>query len=175
MKKKYQLIDLFSGAGGMTLGFVDGRFNGRFKSVFALDNDSSSVETYNSNFSKKAKHCVAEDIEQWLKTNAVPAADVVIGGPPCQGFSLLNKKREGDLRRALWEPYMDFVEESGASVFVMENVQGLLKSSEFEEICRRSARLGFELLNPAVLNMADYGVPQTRKRAIAIGGKSRSL
>lgn len=172
MKKKYQLIDLFSGAGGMTLGFVDGRFNGRFKSVFALDNDSSSVETYNSNFSKKAKHCVAEDIEQWLKTNAVPAADVVIGGPPCQGFSLLNKKREGDLRRALWEPYMDFVEESGASVFVMENVQGLLKSSEFEEICRRSARLGFELLNPAVLNMADYGVPQTRKRAIAIGVKA---
>lgn len=169
MAKNYKIIDLFSGAGGMTLGFVDSRFHGGFKSIFAIDNDASAVDTYNHNFCPASPHCVASDIEDWVSRTTVPKADVVIGGPPCQGFSLLNKKREGDQRRALWEPYMDVVKRSGASVFVMENVQGLLKSSEFEDIIRRSMEIGFELLNPSVLNMADYGVPQTRKRAIAIG------
>ncbi|WP_254870944.1 DNA cytosine methyltransferase, partial [Salmonella enterica] len=90
-----------------------------------------------------------------------------MGGPPCQGFSLLNKNREGDHRRALWEPYMDIIERSGASVFVMENVPGLLTSDEFQDIRERAESMGFLLLNPSVLNTADYGVPQTRKRAIA--------
>lgn len=172
MRKKIKIIDLFSGAGGMTLGFVDGRYSGKFQSVFAIDNDPAAVATYNQNFSKSSKHCVCGDIEQWLSQNDVPSADVVIGGPPCQGFSLLNKKKQGDARRALWQHFMDTVERSGASVFVMENVQGLLKSPEFEDICRRALRMGFEMMNPAVLNMADYGVPQTRKRAIAVGIKT---
>jgi len=172
MRKKTKLIDLFSGAGGMTLGFVDGRYNGKFESVFAIDNDRTAVNTYNQNFSSSVGHCSCEDIEQWLLSNDVPIADVVIGGPPCQGFSLLNKNKDGDARRALWEPYMDIVERSGASVFVMENVQGLLKSPEFASICHRALSMGFEILNPAVLNMANYGVPQTRKRAIAIGIKT---
>lgn len=169
MTKKHTLIDLFSGAGGMTLGFADDRFHGAFSSVFAIDNDTPAVETYNQNFCPDSPHCVACDIEEWVSQNEIPKADVVIGGPPCQGFSLLNKNRNGDLRRALWEPYMDVVQQSGASVFVMENVEGLLKSAEFEDITRRAIELGFEMLSPAVLNMADYGVPQTRKRAIVIG------
>jgi DNA (cytosine-5)-methyltransferase 1 len=156
----------------MTLGFVDGRYNGHFRSVFAIDNDLAATQTYNQNFNKRSKHCMHGDIENWLSEDRVPKADVVIGGPPCQGFSLLNKKREGDTRRALWEPYMDTVARSGASVFVMENVQGLLKSPEFENICRRALGMGFELLSPAVVNMANYGVPQTRKRTIAIGIKT---
>lgn len=175
MRTKIKIIDLFSGAGGMTLGFVDGRYSGKYRSVFAIDNDQSAVNTYNLNFSKSAKHCVCGDIEEWLSDNVVPSADVVIGGPPCQGFSLLNKKKDGDVRRALWEPYLDTVERSGASIFVMENVQGLLKSPEFEDICRRATNMGFEILNPAVLNMADYGVPQTRKRAIVIGIKAQDF
>ena len=172
MRKKIKVIDLFSGAGGMTLGFVDGRYNGKFSSVLAIDNDRAAVDTYNLNFSKSKKHCIYGDIEQWLSENDVPKADVVIGGPPCQGFSLLNKKKEGDARRALWEPYMDTVERSDASVFVMENVQGLLKSPEFDDICRRAINMGFDVLNPVVLNMADYGVPQTRRRTIVIGIKT---
>ena len=171
-KKTTKIIDLFCGAGGMTLGFVDGRFNGRYESVFAIDNEASAVSTYNLNFSPRDEHCVHGGIEEWLAANEVPKADVVIGGPPCQGFSLLNKKKAGDSRRALWEPYMDTVERSGASIFVMENVQGLLKSPEFVDICRRALNMGFEMLNPAVINMANYGVPQTRKRTIAIGIKT---
>lgn len=167
------MIDLFCGAGGMSLGFVDRRFSGAFESIFALDFDKAAVETYNTNF--KGDHCENIGIEEWLVNNKVPHADIVIGGPPCQGFSLLNKKREGDARRALWEPYMDIVEKSEASVFVMENVPGLLKSDEFNDISKRASSLGFSLLNPQVLNMANYGVPQTRKRAIIIGYKRNAF
>ncbi len=168
--QKYRMIDLFCGAGGMSLGFVDGRFSGAFESIFALDFDKAAVETYNANFN--GRHCVNEGIEEWLGSNEVPQADIVIGGPPCQGFSLLNRNRDGDTRRALWEPYMDIVEKSNASIFVMENVPGLLKSDEFNDISKRAFDLGFSLLNPQVLNTADYGVAQTRKRAIIIGIKT---
>ncbi len=168
MQEKYKIIDLFSGAGGMTLGFVDPHFCGQFKSILAVDNEAATVKTYENKF---GTHAVHGDIEKWLEHADVPKADVVIGGPPCQGFSLLNKKRLGDARRALWEPFMDVVEASGANVFVMENVAGLLKSPEFSDICDRADEMGFRMLNPAILNTADYGVPQTRKRTIAIGIK----
>jgi DNA (cytosine-5)-methyltransferase 1 len=163
----YRVIDLFSGAGGLTHGFVHGLGKGKFTNVLAMDNDRPSCETYSLNFGHKCEHA---NIEEWLENNTPPTADVVIGGPPCQGFSLLNKKRQGDARRALWEPYMDIVDASGAKMFVMENVQGLLKSEEFEDIKARANELGFEL-KYQLLNMADYGVPQTRKRAFVIGYK----
>lgn len=83
-------------------------------------------------------------------------------------FSLLNKNREGDARRALWEPYMDCVRLSGAKVFVIENVSGLIGSEEHEQIKQRADALGFDTKG-LVLNTADYGVPQTRKRAIIMG------
>ena len=171
MHKPHKLLDLFCGAGGMTLGFTDEKFCGGFRSIFAIDNDIAATRTYEQNFSRS--HCVHGNIESWLAENEVPKADVVIGGPPCQGFSLLNKNRDGDARRELWEPYMDVVEKSDASVFVMENVPGLLKSPEFEAICKRANEAGFYILQPSVLNMADYGVPQTRKRAITIGVKCK--
>ncbi|MBN8966100.1 MAG: DNA cytosine methyltransferase [Rhizobiales bacterium] len=163
----YRLIDLFAGAGGMTLGFTHRSFCGGFEAVLGIDNDQAATDTHASNFGGKS---VCADIEQWLKTNSVPKADVVIGGPPCQGFSLLNKQRVGDSRRALWEPYLDVVEQSGARVFVMENVAELLSSEEFAAIRRRAKRAGFEI-EAGILNTADYGVPQTRKRTIAIGWK----
>lgn len=175
MSGEYKLIDLFAGAGGMSLGFVDTRYCGSYRSIFAIDNDDAAVQTYNMNFATDEHRCVSDSIENWLRDSHTPGADIVIGGPPCQGFSLLNKKRTGDARRALWEPFMDVVERSGASIFVMENVPGLLKSSEFSDITSRAESLGFQMLQPAVLNMADYGVPQTRRRAIAIGIKTSSF
>lgn len=166
MSKPYKLIDLFCGAGGMTLGFINNNLRGKFDSILAIDNDSAACATYNANF---GDHCVTANVETWLTENEVPKADVVIGGPPCQGFSLLNKNRVGDHRRALWEPYLDIVDQSQASVFVMENVPGLLKSEEFQDIVIRSKDHGFEVLSASVLNTADYGVPQTRRRTIIVG------
>jgi DNA (cytosine-5)-methyltransferase 1 len=162
----YKLIDLFCGAGGMTLGFVDPRYNGGFKSVLAVDFDQAAIDTHAANFSGET---VFGPIEDWLATTPVmPKADVVIGGPPCQGFSLLNKNRRGDVRRALWEPYLDIAAQSGAKMFIMENVSELYRSPELVAIRKRAKQLGFET-EAAILNAADYGAPQTRKRTVVVG------
>lgn len=152
------------------MGFTDPRYCGGFESVFAIDNDSAAVAVHTKNF---GRHSVCDDIENWVNgygNKQVPKAEVVIGGPPCQGFSLLNKQRRGDARRELWQPYMDIVEISEAKAFVIENVQGLLKSPEHEGIRKRAEDLGFET-DSGLLNAADYGTPQIRKRAFVVGWK----
>jgi DNA (cytosine-5)-methyltransferase 1 len=162
----YRLIDLFAGAGGMTLGFADRRFGGGFRSVWAMDLDAAAVETYRANF---GDHADCADIDAWIRDDKpIPSADVVIGGPPCQGFSLLNKQRTGDSRRALWQPFMDVVERSGARAFVIENVAELLSSPEADDIRARAYELGFQTVSKVLL-AADYGAPQTRRRAVIIG------
>ncbi|MGQ0589135.1 MAG: DNA cytosine methyltransferase [Sphingosinicella sp.] len=163
-----KLIDLFAGAGGMTLGFVDSRFAGGFRSVWGVDLDPAAVRTFNENF---GEHAVCADIETWLaEERDIPAADVVIGGPPCQGFSLLNKGRKGDRRRELWQPFMDVVERSGANAFVIENVAQLYNSPEHQGIEARADDMGFDLVGDVLL-AADYGAPQTRRRTVLIGWK----
>lgn len=165
--KKYKLIDLFCGAGGLSLGFSE-IFGHKFESVWANDFNKFAADTYNRNYGNK---CVVGDIVDLLADPEVriPMADIVIGGPPCQGFSLLNKNRDGDKRRSLWKPYMEVVERSGADIFVMENVPQLLTSDEFEEISSYATQLGFYPLAKAKLCAADYGVPQIRYRAFIIG------
>jgi DNA (cytosine-5)-methyltransferase 1 len=166
--RTYRLIDLFAGAGGLTLGFTKA-FGQVFVPVWANDFNSYAAKTYNANF---GKHCTTDDILAIVETRLgdIPQADVVIGGPPCQGFSLLNKQRDGDPRKQLWRPYLKIVEHSGAEVFVMENVPQLLGSAEHEEIAEVAHSLGFKMAF-AKLCAADYGVPQTRWRAFIIGCK----
>ena len=165
-RKRFHLIDAFAGAGGMTLGFSKS-FGHAFDSVWANDFNEYCVETYNTNF---GEHCLPGDIVDILNDSSVsiPQADVVIGGPPCQGFSLLNKNREGDPRKQLWRPYFEIIERSGAEVFVMENVPQLLGSFEHGEIMGTAEAMGFKVWGD-VLCAADYGVPQTRRRAFIIG------
>ncbi len=164
----YRLIDLFSGAGGMSLGFSK-EFGHPFKSVWANDFNEFCVNTYNENF---GPHCVHGDIVDILENDniEIPQADVVIGGPPCQGFSLLNKNRDNDPRKKLWKPFLDVVARSGAVAFVMENVPQLLGTLEHSEIVDTAKSLGFKVWQDKLL-AADYGVPQTRKRAFIIGCK----
>lgn len=168
ISQKYRLIDLFSGAGGMTLGFTE-TFGHSFKPLWANDFNDYAVKTYNANF---GNHCIAGDILDIVsnRINEIPKADIVIGGPPCQGFSLLNKNRHNDPRKQLWRPYLDVVEHCGAEIFVMENVPQLLGSEEYEDIIAAATALGFKTAS-AKLCAADYGVPQTRKRAVIIGCK----
>ena len=152
----------------MTLGFSKS-FGHAFDPVWANDFNNHCVQTYNANF---GNHCLSGDIVEILSDPAtkVPQADVVVGGPPCQGFSLLNKKREGDPRKQLWRPYFEIIERSGARVFVMENVPQLLGSFEHGEIVGTAETMGFKVWG-TVLCAADYGVPQTRRRAFIIGCK----
>jgi DNA (cytosine-5)-methyltransferase 1 len=165
----FKLIDAFAGAGGMTLGFTKA-FGHVFVPVWANDINKDAVATYNTNF---GEHCIHGDIVDILADPAttVPQADVVIGGPPCQGFSLLNKNRKDDPRKQLWRQFLEIVELSGARVFVIENVPQLLRSREYQEIRETAQALGFNVVSQ-VLCAADYGVPQTRHRAIVIGCKS---
>lgn len=160
-----KIIDLFSGAGGMTLGFVDKRYCGGFNVVAAIDNDKDSVKSYLSNF---GNHVVCKNIEQYLMEDEIPQVDCVIGGPPCQGFSLLNRNKNGDIRRSLWKPYLDVVLKSQAKIFVIENVRWLANSEEYYQIKKYAEEIGFNT-ECAVLNAADYGVPQQRFRAFIIG------
>ncbi len=168
VKLRPKLIDLFAGAGGMTLGFT--KLTGHsFEPVWANDYNDYAAQTYNANF---GEHCTVGDIVDILENpqTKIPKADVVIGGPPCQGFSLLNKNRDDDPRKQLWRPFMDIVERSGASVFIMENVPQLLDSFEHGEIIGIAESLGFKL-HWAKLCAADYGVPQVRWRAFIVGCK----
>jgi len=168
LDRTYRLIDLFAGAGGFTLGFTES-FRHAFAPVWANDFNAYAAKTYNLNF---GDHCTTDDILKIIdkRIEDIPKADVVIGGPPCQGFSLLNKQRDGDIRKQLWRPFFQIVEHTGAEVFVMENVPQLLGSEEHEQISEVAHSLGFKMAF-AKLCAADYGVPQTRWRAFIIGCK----
>lgn len=163
---RYAVIDLFCGAGGMSLGF-SARFGHPFVHVWANDMDKSCAETYSENFDCR---CVTGDINEILENepDEIPKADVVIGGPPCQGFSLLNKKRKGDPRKQLWRPFLEVVERAGAEVFVMENVPHLLGTPEHRMVMEAAESMGFRLWC-GKLTAADYGVPQIRVRAFIVG------
>jgi DNA (cytosine-5)-methyltransferase 1 len=164
---RYRLVDLFAGCGGMTRGFVD---TDRYEPMFAVEMDPDAASTYVANFGNA--HMVVARIED---VRRFPRADVVIGGPPCQPFSPLNRKGVGFERRDLWRHYLRALEESCAQAFVMENVPELLRSVEYEEF-RTAAedRLGFRV-EARILNAADYGVSQRRRRAIVIGLRKDSV
>jgi len=155
----YALMDLFAGCGGMTLGFEQSE---RFHSTFAVESVEAAAATYERNF---GAHVEAKRIEQ---IEEFPKCDVIIGGLPCQGFSLLNMNGVGLERRALWRQYIRALKEAEPAVFVMENVPQLLRSAEYQAFGRAARRLGFSV-EGRVLNAADYGVPQTRRRVFIIG------
>lgn len=167
--RRYRLIDLFAGAGGLTLGFSE-KFGNPFVCVWANDFNKYAAETYNANF---GEHCVYGDIVSILEDprTEIPKADIVIGGPPCQGFSLLNKNRAVDPRKQLWRPFFEVIERSEATLFVMENVPQLIGSPEYDEIIAEAERQKFQIAT-AKLCAADYGVAQIRWRAFIVGAKS---
>ena len=142
-------------------------FGDQVRSVWANDYNRYAVDTFNANF---GAHCILGDITGLIQDPQIhiPEADIVVGGPPCQGFSLLNKERVGDLRREMWRPYLEVVRRSGARVFVMENVPQLLNSVEHELIKGTAAAMGFRT-TAAKLVAADYGVAQVRTRAFIVG------
>jgi DNA (cytosine-5)-methyltransferase 1 len=146
----------------MTQGFLD---TGRFRSVHAVEFDKAAAETYELNFGDHVEAIPIQDVESFRE------ADVVIGGPPCQGFSPLNMSGVGLERRDLWREYLRALQQSCAKAFVMENVPELLKSGEYEEFVVEAEDLGYHV-EGKILNAADYGVPQRRRRAIVVGTKA---
>lgn len=160
------VIDLFAGCGGMTSGFVAAGF----EPVAAVEWDLAAASTYAANFGDD--HVVCGDIAGWRR--GIPEADVIIGGPPCQGFSNLGTKDPDDPRNKLWQEYMRVVVRAKPKVFVIENVDRFSKSSEFELLIHELTvgRLkAWKHVRWGVLNAADYGVPQRRNRSILIASR----
>jgi len=167
MSRPYKMIDLFSGAGGLTLGLTQAGF----RSILAVEKESDFAATYAANF---GSHVVAKDIAEVVDSGGIRVkADIVVGGPPCQGFSNLTGNRANDPRRAMWRFFMDAVESTDCKVFICENVPNLLTSPEGHGIITRARQLGFHVGNDSfgILKASDFGVPQNRRRAIIIGSK----
>ena len=162
MRARPTVLDVFSGPGGLSLGFLTAGFD----VVRAIDVDRAAVETYQRNI---GSHAQEHDIRGLID---LPSADVIIGGPPCQGFSSAGLRRVGDHRNSLVRRFADIVCELRPSAFLFENVEGFLTGEDGAFV--------LDLLSPLVnagyrihlrkVNAANYGVPQHRKRVIAIGG-----
>jgi len=132
--------------------------------------DLQAAATYAANYG--AEHTYCGDIAE-LRTADVPRADVVIGGPPCQGFSNLGSRNVSDPRNKLWQEYLRVVAHAKPKIFVIENVDRFLTSGEFEApqgSVADGALKGYSL-SYGVLNAADFGVAQRRNRTILIGSR----
>lgn len=150
----------------MTAGFVAEGFN----PVMAVEFNLHAAATYAANFGED--HTIFGDIKS-VKPNQIPTADLVVGGPPCQGFSNLGSKAINDPRNQLWRQYLRIVGIAKPKVFVIENVDRFLKSSEFQLLLdetKGGALNGYEL-RYGHLNAADFGVAQRRIRTILIGSR----
>jgi DNA-cytosine methyltransferase len=160
-------LDLFAGAGGLSLGFH--LADAGFTPVFAVEHDQAAARTFERNFGCEV---FAGDIEDGP---AYPDdVEVIIGGPPCQGFSPLGRDRD-DASRArlngLWKHFLDAVRTIRPRVFVIENVPEFQKSAQFAELLgllKTDTSLSDYSVAYGVLNAAEYGVPQRRRRGILV-------
>ena len=166
-KNKLKVLSLFAGAGGMDLGFK----NAGYEIIWANDFDADSVKTYKRNL---GDHIVLGDIEK-IKTNNMPDnPDVVIGGFPCQGFSIANLSRNvDDSRNKLYKQMLRVIRVKKPKYFVAENVSGILtlgKGAVIQKIIKDFKSIGYKV-DYKLLNAADYGVPQARRRVFIIGNR----
>lgn len=163
MSKKLKAITLFSGSGGLDLGFLKTK-----KIDIQLANDFNfwACESYKNNI---GDHIICGDIRDLTD---IPKTDIVIGGPPCQGFSSANPKRGfDDPRNMMFKEYARIISESQPKVFLMENVSGMVtmqKGEAFKLIKNELRSKGYKIYWK-LLNSRDYGVPQSRKRVFIVG------
>lgn len=160
-------IDLFCGAGGLSTGLEEYPF----RPVFALDHDHSACLTYRFNRPYLAEDSVVtEDIIRIVESGRIPKAPLIVGGPPCQGFSTANRQRlTDDPRNYLYKYFIRSVEQSGAVICLVENVPGMLTARKAVE--NDFGSIGF-LVKPFLVNAKDFGYPQNRNRIFWFGMKT---
>ena len=171
--KKYTYIDLFAGAGGMSLGFD----NAGFKNLLAVEFNKDFAETYKKNFPRhnlivdNIKNVTEKQIYDIIKKEKV---DVIIGGPPCQGFSIagnIGRNFIDDDRNRLFKEFVRFVKIIRPRMFVLENVAAMErhnKGKTIKEIVSSFKEIGYDI-KYKVLNAVNYGVPQERRRIFIVG------
>lgn len=167
-KNNIKVIGLFSGCGGLDLGFKQAGYD----LIWANDILKDACDTYRLNI---GDHIVNDDITK-IDLNTIPNADIIIGGPPCQGFSGIGKRDPNDNRSALVYSYLDVVNKVQPKIFLFENVSGIKSSKAvdgskvIDNLKKAFEDIGYHI-NIYTLNAADYGVPQRRKRVFIIGNK----
>lgn len=174
---KLNFIDMFCGCGGMTAGLIDAGF----ELLFGIDNDAPSLKTYEHNFGNgkgvmldlfdpKYLASLEKDVKSLGKS-----LDVVVAGPPCQGFSLTGPRNFDDPRNKLYLSVFEVVKKFKPKAFLIENVKGmraLYGGAIVDEIISRFNSLGYNVTDPKILSSADYGVPQIRERLFIVGTRS---
>lgn len=159
-----KVVSLFSGAGGLDLGF---KMAGH-EIIWANDLYGDAVDTYRQNL---GDHIVMEDISE-VDASDIPDCDIVMGGFPCQGFSVANTKRHvDDERNELYKQLIRVIKAKNPKFFLAENVKGLTNIGHgevFKMVLNDFENLGYKV-KYQIMNAADYGVPQTRQRVIIIG------
>lgn len=161
------ITSLFSGAGGLDLGLIQAGN----KVVWANDIDPDAVATYKTNI---GLHIICRDIKE-IPVSEIPDTDVIVGGFPCQGFSIANLKRYvGDERNLLYKFFFSIVKEKQPKYFIAENVKGILSLGHGKVIQRIISDFNSAgyIVEVHKVNVADYGVPQHRERVIIIGQRS---
>ena len=158
--KQPTFVDLFAGAGLFSHAF---RSNG-FRPLLSVELDPVACDSYRHNV---GNHIVCGDVRKVTPTDA---CDVLAAGPPCQGFSTLNRHRENDCRNALAFDVIRWVDHASPKIVVIENVAPFLDSPEFVSFARRLRRRSYKV-DAQVVQAADYGVPQNRRRAILIASR----
>ena len=174
--KKYTTVDLFCGAGGITEGFRQAGFN----CLYGNDINDWAIRTFQENHPKVWAECKAIETVDVSKVRkelglATEELDVLVGGPPCQGFSINAPERfMVDARNALFKQYMRFLDEFQPKTFLFENVPGMLSLTDgkvFNQILKEFEKRGYHT-SVKILFAAHYGVPQERWRLIILGSKA---
>ncbi len=172
---KLKVVSMFSGAGGMDIGFI----NAGFEIIWANDFFEEAVNSYRKNV---GRHIVHGDITKISSDNIPDNPDVVIGGFPCQGFSVANTRRSmEDKRNFLYKEMLRVISDKKPKFFVAENVKGLLSmeggkvfdmiKSDFENLKDKDGKVIGYKVDACILNAAEYGVPQARERVVIIGNR----
>ena len=179
MNKIYRILDLFCGAGGFSFGF---EMNKHFKTLLAVDTDQDCLKTFTNNHANA--QVISEDISSSLAKNKICSLakklkiNMIIGGPPCQGFSMKGKKLgKKDKRNFLFLDFLDIVKQIEPEIFIIENVRNLLSCEKgyfLRKILNICQKAGYKM-SFGQLNASNFGIPQNRQRAIIIGSKKAKI
>jgi len=170
---KPTVIDMFSGCGGLSRGFMDAGY----EVLLGVDNEGIALKTFKDNHGQsdilEADLFDPNTIELMKEAIGDRPVDLIVGGPPCQGFSLTGTRNENDKRNTLFRSMVEAAKVFEPQAFVLENVPGLetlYKGKAKEEIMQSFTELGYTI-NYQVLYAPDFGVPQMRKRIFFVGIK----
>lgn len=171
--KKYNVVDLFSGAGGLSRGFMDAGFN----VVLGVDFDDAALKTFEKNHGNGESmkldlfnHKNIDKIVNYINKKDIKV-DVLVGGPPCQGFSLAGKREEFDQRNVLYTAMVKTAKKLKPKVVVLENVPGMLtlyNGAGAKRVQEDFEKIGYKVETPKILYAPEYGVPQIRKRVFFV-------